>query len=432
MSVRGVGGAARALLMGAIAGGMLSGTAWANDAAVSADGSDGAVDVGERVLSVDETRAVVEAAVADAASRASWQSTTPASQLLRITGVVQTRFVGNSGADGGAAGGRGDDDWDSEFVNARTRIIVSGEHPEAPLSYTIAGDFGPEGEFQLIDAYVDWGVAEGWKVRIGQFKGPLTRESDMVSSTRTLFPEVSVAARVFRMNYAQGVQVSREWESIRSMLAFTDGRSSFNSDFGDPATSDAALTLRGEWRIGDAGWRAYRDMTSFRGADTGALLGLAGHWQQGGATGAPAALGSDARLWSYTADASIEGDGWNAMAALLGRTLEGNDESLTDLGFMVQGGAFLSERWEAIARYAHVFPDGDRTGGDDDFSSISVGVNYYLIPGGHAAKLTGEVTWYPDAQGDSASVISPANASGLLRDDDGGQVAIIIQMHLMF
>lgn len=352
------------------------------------------------------------------------------SELVRLSFGLQTRHLVNAGADGESGNGR---DWESGFIVPKARVMLRGELPDTPLSYYIAGDFTPGGDaMELIDAYVNWKLDDVWQLRLGQFKGPLVRETDLASSFRSLFVDTSIVARAFRLSYAQGLQLSGTGDRARGFFAFTDGRGSANTEFTDDREAEAALTVRGEWRLGEAGWRQYSDLTAFPDEPTGALIGVAGHWQQGGATTVPAALGEHANLWVGTTDLSIEGDGWNAMASAVGRIVEGRGESLTDLGVMAQGGAFVTERVEVMGRYAHVFPDSDRGPNADDFSAWTVGMNYYLLPKSHAAKLTAEVTWYPTAQGDSSALISASDTIGLLRDEDGGQWAFVVQMQLMF
>ncbi len=53
-------------------------------------------------------------------------------------------------------------------------------------------------------------------------------------------------------------------------------------------------------------------------------------------------------------------------------------------------------------------PDEDFANGEDAFSEVTVGANYYLGPGGrfgHRAKFTFDVTYLPDG--------APSDATGL-------------------
>jgi hypothetical protein len=55
------------------------------------------------------------------------------------------------------------------------------------------------------------------------------------------------------------------------------------------------------------------------------------------------------------------------------------------------------------------------------------------VPGSPVARITAQVVWAPDAQGDSASIVSAPNTSaGILPDDSGGQVTFLVQVQVVF
>jgi hypothetical protein len=132
-----------------------------------------------------------------------------------------------------------------------------------------------------------------------------------------------------------------------------------------------------------------------------------------------------------TADVSIEGNGWNAFAAGIWSHFDPDSgDSLDDFAFQIQGGVFVAPTWELIAGYDAIFPDDDRAGNDDNFSTIRLGVNHYFIPESHAAKLTVDLSWFLDTQNQS---VAPANTqTGLLASGEDNQWNLRAQIQLMF
>lgn len=381
--------------------------------------------------------------LADASGRASFQSagataghdgrffvaSSDGDFRLSVSGEVQFRYLSSFDADT-----EGGDDAVTGFQLHRTRLDFRGNVIDPKLTYRFLTNFNREdGTLELQDAYGEYELEGGAKVRWGQFKLPFDREFYVTSATTTLSMERSLVSSVFRLDRSQGVQLGREWDRLRLTGALSDGRRALNTAYYDEVEGDIALTGRAEVRLGEAGWKQFRDQTAFRGDASGALLGMGGHWQQDGSTGAPSDAGDDPDLFAFTADAGYESDGWNVLGAVVGRVIDWEGGDFTDWGVVAQGGVFLSERAELFARLAEVFPDGDRSGGDDDFSAITAGVNWYFVPKSHAAKLTAELTWYPDTQADSASIVkAPESGIILSPDEDGGQLGFGVQMQLIF
>ncbi|MEM1329890.1 MAG: porin [Planctomycetota bacterium] len=347
---------------------------------------------------------------------------------IKMSGEVQFRYAAVFNAQPTA----GDDEFTNGFELARTRLKFAGSFDEPGISYTVLGDFlSRSGVFTLADAYFDAPLADGWKVRAGQFKLPFTREFAATGPTKVLAVDRSLADAVFRVGRSQGVQLSWKQDNARASFAINDGRRAPNTSYTSAAESDIALTGRFEYKLGDAGWKQWGDMTSLRTDETGWLFGVAGHWQQDGLTRAPAGYADNSNLYVYTADVGYEGAGYNAMAAFYGQTTV-SDDSVTDLGFTVQGGTFVTDNDEIFARYSGVFPDDDRGSSSDSFSNIAVGWNRYLVPDSHALKFTAEVSYSPDTLSDSSDLVSQQTKLGILNDTEDGQFGLLMQMQIDF
>ena len=191
---------------------------------------------------------------------------------------------------------------------------------------------------------------------------------------------------------------------------------------GGSSDADYALTARGEYRfIGDK-WSAFKQFTSFRGSPFAAMAGAAVHYQSGGETFNT----TDEDLAGLTADLSLLGDGFNAFAAVLWQRVEpAGGPQLENTGLIVQGGWFVDPAWELFARWDAVLSNQV-----DDFSTVTVGVNRYLLPDSHAVKFTGDVQFFLDEQ---ASTDAPAStATGLQASTRDGQWALRLQVQLLF
>ena len=350
---------------------------------------------------------------------------------LDVGGLVQIRAVGAFDAQDGAEGD--EDSYDYGFHLPRARFGFGGRMGRPELTYRVLTQADNSGDFDLFDAWVQWEFHESWGVRLGQFKLPFDRERYVTSPVNTLASERSVLDPTFALVRGQGVQVSHQGERFRASAAFSDGQRGSNRDWTDPAEADVAISARAEGRFGEAAWRQFDTMAAFRGDSFGALLGAGVHYQQDGTIRVPVGAMEADRLLAYTADLGFEGDGWNVMAAFMGRTIDSDIGEFTDLGFLVQGGVAVCDHADVFARYAIVLPDDDRAGGSDDFSAITLGSNYYFIPRSTTLRLTGEVTYYPTARDDAASVISaPGIGQGYLRDSEDGQVAFVVQLQVRF
>jgi hypothetical protein len=348
---------------------------------------------------------------------------------LQASGEVQFRYYSTFGAqdDGG-------NDIASGFQLNRTRLDLRGHILNPQLTYRILTNFNRDGGvLELQDAYGEYRLDSGVVVRWGQFKLPFDREFFGSNPTQIQAIEGSSISTVFRLDRSQGMQLSYESERWRVFGAASDGRRAGNTAYYDDAEADVALSGRAEFRVGEAGWRQFRDQSAFRGDKPGALIGIGGHWQHDGSTGAPSSAADDTDLFAWTADAGYESNGWNVLGGVTGRAIEWDGGSYTDMGLFAQGGVFVTDNAELFARYARVIPDDGRSGGSDDFSAITAGVNYYFVPGSHAAKLSAELTCYPDAQADSASLVrAPDTGVGIGPDSEDGQWGLGIQMQMVF
>jgi hypothetical protein len=382
----------------------------------------------------DARRAYEAELISNAAARASFLQDAPSpaagwakgkffmtdggANTLNVGGFSQTRYLAvfrdNQPDD--------TNDFTHGFQQRRTRINASGSVWDKNFTFKVEGEFGRNnGVLVLTDAFGRYAWDNGTWLRWGQFKAPLWRE-DNVSDTLQLTVERSAVTYAFGQNRSQGVEFGWADKQLRFMGAFTDGLNTLNTDFNGPE-ADFALTGRGEFMFAGEDFKRFDDNTSWRESDYAGMVGAALHWQTGGETGGTA----DADIFQATADVSVEGAGWNAFAAVVWRSTDvGGGGSTDDLGFLLQGGIFLTEQLELFARYDLIAPDVG-----DDFSTATAGVNYYISPKSHAVKFTGDIVWYFDPVSDTP-ILSPSTGMPLLADAEGDQLALRMQLQLIY
>ena len=389
----------------------------------------------------EEIRGLVQDVLADADTRASllqsgmtagydkkfFIGSADGNFRLEIGGQMQFRYVYNYQKSGSPPGSNSLDQNRWGFENRRAKLKFTGHVFDPSWQYSVTGGFDRDGgTFESEDVFIAKDFDNGWELQAGQFKAPFMRE-ELVSSSSQLAIDRSLVNERFNQDRSEGVQVSYSADRWRLSTMINDG---LNSD-GSPAleydtewasATRAEVLLTGEWS-------QFKDFTSWRGSEFGAMAGAAIAYQkQEYGTPIPANELEDLR---FTVDLSLEGDGWNAFAAFVYQSLD-NDASGpasidTDAyGIVVQGGVFLTDDWEAFARYEYGDPD---VSSFSDLSVITVGVNRYFHK--HGLKWTTDLGYGLDA---AQGAFGDQEGVGWRDDMDGedGQVVFRSQLQLLF
>lgn len=394
-----------------------------------------------------EIRGLVQDVLADADTRASllqggavagydknfFLASADGNWMLKIAGQMQFRFVYNNQNDASSDSDR----WG--FENRRTKLRFFGHAADPSWQYLVLGafdregaDVGDGGTFALDEGWIAKDFENGWKVRFGQFKAPFLRE-ELVSSTRQMAVERSLVNEEFNQDRVQGVEVEYKADQWRLAGAVSDGF--YPSGLGTDGTpwqiedTEYALTGRIEYIVsGD--WKMFDDFSGWREGGTGILLGGAVHYQMDeyGTSGPNpfTTLTTEVEHLGLTADISAKFDRLGLFAAVVYRSLD--DDALVDLeqiGFVVQGGYFLTDDVEAFARYEWADADID---GVEDLSAITVGVNKYFNK--HNLKWQTDVGFGLD----EVESIWSTSSAGWRTDPVGedGQIALRSQFQLLF
>ncbi len=447
--------------------------------AVSTAAAESASYLDTSAVSEDRVRAIVAEMLADTENRTSLLQTGTAGHdgdtffvgsgdfRLNVSGSTQIRYTavfrddGDVDLDGDGTAETPVDSYEGGFSIQRTRIAFHGNVQE--FDYRVEGDFDDNGNFSLLEAYAGTGLAdfEGLGFQVGQYQLPFLRE-EVVREEYQLAVDRSFVNSVFGLNRGQGLQFNWENDNYRVLFGVNDGAQSLNTDIsqnktggfndangdgivdpgeepayilGTAGEADLGVTARLDWKFAGL-WNQFQDFTSMSGDEFAALFGVAAHYEFGdafiGNNPAGGQVNRDYTYITWTADLSLEGDGWNAMAAFVHAytDMDGGANN-NDFGVVVQGGFFIPETdWELFGRWDGLFPDSDREA-DDNFNVITAGANYYLY--GHAAKFTIDVQIFLDEGvygGDS--LVSPRPEIGYLATNDDGEVSVRGQFQLLF
>ena len=199
--------------------------------------------------------------------------------------------------------------------------------------------------------------------------------------------------------------------------------------------TEFALTARADFLL-SGNWSQFKDHTSMRGSENGALLGIALNYERG-EYGTAGPVGGEIESVGVTADLSLEGDGWNAMFALIWYSYDsdvtgGIDEDV--YGLVAQGGVFFTDDTEGFARLEWGDVDSLTTGFGtmmemDELLVLTVGVNKYYY--GHDVKWTTDIGYAFDAVDGANWGSTTAGWRGDGYDDDS-QIVIRTQLQLLF
>ncbi|MEX0876889.1 MAG: porin [Phycisphaerales bacterium] len=355
---------------------------------------------------LDLDRAYASELRADADDRTSLLGASNAADI-GIEVMTQFRYM-YSKRDELPAPALGDDDTTLGFSVPRAQLRMSGNVTDN-ISGLVVFDFGAaengatEGEANLLVAQAAWGLDDNWTLLMGQWHNPVMG-SENFAPEHTLAVDKSLTNEFFQVGYTQGVAVAYGSDSFKFVGAFADGAEYItnygpvsNSAFNAQGENDYGFTGRVDWLF-EGTWDQFTDATSFRGSNRGIKLGAGAHWQSQGDTNPSAPAGTpagyeDTTVLFWTVDAQVEGDGWNVFAQYVGHKVDvsaNTDVDYTNHGFIFQGGAFVTDQVELFGRYDVILFDDSlvAAGTDDQYQSITAGMNYYFVPESHAAKFT--------------------------------------------
>lgn len=346
---------------------------------------------------------------------------------IKVSVQIQARYQFNSRDDASTTLSSPDDDLTTGFFLRRTKVGIEGnvtDNIKAKIKFAFNRDGGSA---SLEDANATWKINDDVSLKVGQFKPTVLREESL-SSAKQLASERSATNETFNQDFTQGIQLNFGGDSWRGHVGFNDGFGTDGTPFNSSSEADYGVSARAEFLVGDADWSAFKQFTSFRGAASGGMIGAAVHFESAGDTNPSFTPTTDMTVG--TLDFSWVDDGWNAYVAGIWRNMDTGTADLDDYGVIAQGGVFLDDQNELFGRWDAVFPDDANGATSEDFNTITIGWNHYMVPESHAAKFTLDVAFYLDSTTDS--IVHTSDGHNLLPDSEDGQIALTAQMQVLF
>ena len=352
---------------------------------------------------------------------------------LRLSVLMQARYMYSIRERGFISA---DDIQTTGFSMPRTQVALDGTIISSQFNYRISFDAGDAelsrgsrnggllaagmGSLRLLDAYAQYnftGQREGYYFKFGQFQSIVMSE-EAVDSSNQLAVERSLVSEIFGPGYTQGVALGRVLSNYAWEFSVNDGgrtilvREADNTSVTDPDGKDLGLSLRFDWKLqGD--WDQFADFTSWRGSNRGMKLGAGVMYQFAGqfnpATTTISLFPDTLETMNsvtWTVDYQYEGDGWNFFAAYIGTYVDfdfvdgGTFDRIHSIhhGFVAQGGWFITEdvEWYARAELMYIdeiFRDSFSLPQGEQYRIATIGVNKYLLPDSHAAKISADLSY---------------------------------------
>ena len=283
------------------------------------------------------------------------------------------------------------------FENSRTRLGLKAKLEEHNIDLFVWTGHTGIGASLLLDAWANWKADENFSLKVGQFKLPIWNEWT-VSETKQTFVERSVLDARFAPHYAQGIMGTWRDDTISLSAVFSDGMRGWNRFFPGDIW---AVTGRFDWLIqGD--WSQRADFNSFRDESPFTVLGIAGHFQDGGTlagSGGTNIYTNDTRITQVTADFQWGFSGASIYAAVIGNYEESPGAlEYHQFGALLQGQVFVTDDIELFARYEFGDLDGQAAAfsianpgatTNEELAVLTVGATKFIA--GHALKVTGDL-----------------------------------------
>lgn len=441
----------------------------------------------------EEIRGVVVDVLADAESRASLQSdavtagwnkgfflASPDGNFkLKLSGLVQARFAYNYQPTTSRAGVNSVEAESNEYGTEvrRAELLFAGSVLDPSWTYALKFAFNQNGLTlqtdagsqtttnapALDDAYIRKDFGNGWSLKGGQYKSNYNLEEWSSSSAMQLV-ERSVINSYFKTDFIQGIELQYETDTWRVLANYNDGGGNRNIAAVGTNTSSAlgatnsgnntewATAGRIDWKVA-GNWSQFKEMMAFRGSDEGLQVGAAYNWQRGGTQNRQndAFIGnSDGMNISYTADVAWRSNGASLFGAFLGNTFyarPGGAAAVNSYGAVIQGGYFLSDALELVARWEYLNVSGgtinvSSAGSAGNASSInaqhfqiySIGTNYYILK--NQLKISADIGYVVGALLFQNGIYNGSITGADYRSDETsgatGQTVARVQLQLAF
>jgi hypothetical protein len=320
----------------------------------------------------------------------------------------------------------GDSHHEHGFMIPRTRIFMEGRFADR-YDFQIRTNINSEGDFDLINAWAQVRLPKGWSIRAGELFPALSRE-DWMYPRDLLTTEFSANNAEYAIGTAMGIQASRQLANHRYWLAFSNGVGGGKSESFDHDAADWAVSGRFEYKLGES-WDIWDDLIGRRGREAGVLVGLAALFQGRGDPDYPDTAPKFGT--TVTADMSLNGDGFQTMAALTWQHVnpDRGAAAYENYGAHVQGGYFVTRTLQLYGYYDGVYP-GNQPGDLESYHVLGAGLSYIPFDWTNTYKASLEAGYlFSDM---SKTIVSPGSTLGYLESDGSGQLMLRAQLQFGF
>ena len=379
-----------------------------------------------------EIRGIVTDVLADADTRSSLQgsgagagynggffmSSADGNYSMKVNVLEQIRWTFDDRSNAGA----NDQSWG--FENKRTRLTFGGNMVDSSWSYKLAYYFAYSNDVEfdqdspvLADAFVAKDLGNGLSFTVGQFKLPFSGEYG-TDAGNLQFNDYSTISNAFANGYGQGLMMTYASDAFRGAVAYVNALNSTNDEFASGSPEDEfAFAGRAEFKLSGT-WDQFNNAMSFRGEEMGVLIGGGINWSDSNDP-------TTGDIFGATADVTVDFGGANIMGAFYWDNVD-NGTSENPYGFTVQGGLFVSDDVELVARYE--FGDADSAALDNEFSTATIGANWYLAQ--NTAKFGANFGYAFDGIGNTWGFAASGN--NWLQDTAGEDGQWMVQAQLSF
>ena len=384
------------------------------------------------VLADSQARASLQAADATAGyDRNLFIASADGNFRLNIEGQLQIRYAYNNVPNSSLTPSAGHDRSQAQneygFELRRVKMNFFGHVFDPSWTYRIQWAYERDGEnsgraLSFEDVFVQKALGDGLFVRVGQWMNLFNYER-VVGSRMQQFADRSLVDLYFDTSWVQGVLLGYEQERFRVFGSYNDGGGNRNigAVLGTGNPTEWAFTGRADWKFAGA-WGQLREMQGWVGSPFAAAVGAGINWQRAGGNPPPGRItvgngnlpdqagsgtaNTQVTNLSYTVDGNLRGDGWSAWAAFLGNwTYDGGAvakaqgvENALSYGTVVQGGVFVTDAVELIARYEGLWVVSDNQNPtqanplvSQSLNIVTLGANWYIHQ--NALKLTLDGGW---------------------------------------
>lgn len=296
-------------------------------------------------------------------------------------GRVQGRFEFESVDEGGSRG------EEAAFSIARARLTMKGHAFSDDIKYKFQADFG-KGNVVLKDFIVDKKMGSMY-VRVGQYKRPFSRQQ-INSSGRLELVDRSITDKAFGNGRDIGIMVHNNYEKSPELewaigvFNGTGDKASLSGDVVvDPMTGEGEIT---GGKFSNVPGLFQPTIVARVGYNANGIKGYSevdfegGPMRFGVAASILAQLDSpddDNALSRAQADFIVKNNGLSATGGFYVATAQDgsapSDQSYAAMGFHVQAGYLLQQKYQPVVRFAMVNPDG----GDNNTMEATGGISVY-------------------------------------------------------